>query len=142
MNKEILVQIDQVFKETSRLNYKTIEQCMADFESELKVISQRLCIDNFEAFFLLSIILNNAEYKNCRLEDIADKMEISKFEVLKNIEVLYSLQTKNLIEISEPNETEFHNHRYSHQSEFPIGILNQIFKISQEIEFQLFNKNL
>ncbi|HBR12207.1 MAG TPA: hypothetical protein DD740_08395 [Chryseobacterium sp.] len=138
MNKEILGQIDRVYKETSRLTYKTIEQCLADFESELKVISKRFGIDNFEAFFLLSIILNNVEYKNCRLEDIADKMEISKFEVLKNIEKLFSLQAKKLIEISKPKETEFNNHRYSHLSEFPIGILNQVFRISHEIEYQLF----
>ena len=141
MNKEILEHINNIYKQTSRLTYKTIEQCKADFEPELKAISKIFGIADLEAIFLLSIIINNAEYKNCQIEDIANSLEVSKFEVLENLDKLISLQIKNLIEISEPKDNEQENHRYSHKSKFPITIMNKIFKITEETEFQIFSKN-
>ena len=141
MNKEILEHINNIYKQTSRLTYKTIEQCKADFEPELKAISKIFGIADLEALFLLSIIINNAQYKNCQIEDIANSLEVSKFEVLENLDKLISLQIKNLIEISEPKNNEQENHRYSHKSKFPITIMNKIFKITEETEFQIFSKN-
>ena len=142
MNKEILEHINNIYKQTSRLTYKTIEQCKADFEPELKAISKIFGIADLEAIFLLSIIINNAEYKNCQIEDIANSLDVSKFEVLENLDKLISLQIKNLIEISEPKDNEQENHRYSHKSKFPITIMNKIFKITEETEFQIFSKIL
>lgn len=141
MNKQILKHVNNVYKQTSRLTYKTIEQCNADFGAELKAISQIFGIADLEALFLLSIIINNAQYKNCQIEDIANSLEVSKFEVLENLDKLISLQIKNLIEISEPKDNEQENHRYSHKSKFPITIMNKIFKITEETEFQIFSKN-
>ena len=141
MNKQILKHVNNVYKQTSRLTYKTIEQCNADFGAELKAISQIFGIADLEALFLLSIIINNAQYKNCQIEDIANSLEVSKFEVLENLDKLISLQIKNLIEISEPKNNEQENHRYSHKSKFPITIMNKIFKITEETEFQIFSKN-
>ncbi|MBP6577246.1 MAG: hypothetical protein KA796_06555 [Chryseobacterium sp.] len=142
MNKEILEHINNIYKQTSRLTYKTIEQCKADFEPELKAISKIFGIADLEAIFLLSIIINNAEYKNCQIEDIANSLDVSKFEVLENLDKFISLQSKKLIEISEPNDSEQENHRYSHKSKFPITIMNKIFKITEETEFQIFSKIL
>lgn len=141
MNKQILKHVNNVYKQTSRLTYKTIEQCNADFGAELKAISKIFGIADLEALFLLSIIINNAQYKNCQIEDIANSLEVSKFEVLENLDKLISLQIKNLIEISEPKDNEQENHRYSHKSKFPITIMNKIFKITEETEFQIFSKN-
>ncbi len=141
MNKQILKHVNNVYKQTSRLTYKTIEQCNADFGAELKAISKIFGIADLEALFLLSIIINNAQYKNCQIEDIANSLEVSKFEVLENLDKLISLQIKNLIEISEPKNNEQENHRYSHKSKFPITIMNKIFKITEETEFQIFSKN-
>ena len=141
MNKQILKHVNNVYKQTSRLTYKTIEQCNADFGAELKAISKIFGIADLEALFLLSIIINNAQYKNCQIEDIANSLEVSKFEVLENLDKLISLQIKNLIEISEPKDNELEIHRYSHKSKFPITIMNKIFKITEETEFQIFSKN-
>ena len=141
MNKQILKHVNNVYKQTSRLTYKTIEQCNADFGAELKAISKIFGIADLEALFLLSIIINNAQYKNCQIEDIANSLEVSKFEVLENLDKLISLQIKNLIEISEPKDNEQENHRYSHKSKFPITNMNKIFKITEETEFQIFSKN-
>lgn len=141
MNKQILKHVNNVYKQTSRLTYKTIELCIADFGAELKAISKIFGIADLEALFLLSIIINNAQYKNCQIEDIANSLEVSKFEVLENLDKLISLQIKNLIEISEPKDNEQENHRYSHKSKFPITIMNKIFKITEETEFQIFSKN-
>ena len=141
MNKQILKHVNNVYKQTSRLTYKTIEQCNADFGAELKAISKIFGIADLEALFLLSIIINNAQYKNCQIEDIANSLEVSKFEVLENLDKLISLQIKNLIEISEPKNNEQENQRYSHKSKFPITIMNKIFKITEETEFQIFSKN-
>ncbi|WP_333852732.1 hypothetical protein [Epilithonimonas sp.] len=142
MNKEILEQVNNFYKQTSSLTYKTIEQSNADFKIEIDRISKIFTIDDLEAMFLLSIITNNASYKNCQIEDIADNLDVSKFEVLKNYDKLIALQNRNLIEIYEPDDNNEYNHRYSHKFKFPISVLNKVFKISNEVELKIFSTDI
>ena len=85
MNTTLLTNIDAIYKETSRMNYKTIEQCQSDYEKQIDVVAQTFEINQLEAIFLTAIIINNTEYKNCQLEDIANQLNISKFEILENL---------------------------------------------------------
>ena len=142
MDNKILEQINEVFKQTSRLHYKTLEQCKGDFEKEVNAISQSFDISDLEALFLISIIISNTEYKNCQIEDIADKLEVSRFEILKNIDILFSLQDKKLIEINEPDEAPQENRRFHFRSKYPIEVMNKNFTISKKTELQIFKQNL
>ena len=82
MNTQLLTSIDQVYKQSSIHAFKTLEQRQSDYEKELKVVSDIFEIDDLEALFLIAIVINNTEYKNCQLEDIANQLNISKFEIL------------------------------------------------------------
>ena len=142
MNNKILEQINEVFKQTSRSNYKTLEQCRKDYEKELNAISQSFEITDLESLFLITIIINNTESKNCQFEDIAYKMNVSIFEVLDNIHVLFSLQSKNLIEINDFDEIPQENRRFSMRNKYTVEIMNKNFTISKETEFQIFKRIL
>ena len=142
MNNKILEQINEVFEQTSRSNYKTLEQCRKDYEKELNAISQSFEITDLESLFLITIIINNTESKNCQFEDIAYKMNVSIFEVLDNIHVLFSLQSKNLIEINDFDEIPQENRRFSMRNKYTVEIMNKNFTISKETEFQIFKRIL
>ncbi len=139
MNTQLLTSIDRVYQQSSIHNFKTLEQCLETFEKEVKIISQIFEIDDLEALFLIAIIINNTEYRICRLEDIADKVEISRFEILKNLNVLFSLQTKNLIEINDYEETNSETKRYLNRITDPVQMMNKSIKISKSLENKLFD---
>lgn len=120
-------------------NFKTIAQCLEIFEKEVKIISQIFEVDSLEALFLIIIIINNTEYKTCRLEDIADKLEISRFEILKNLNVLFSLQTKKMIEIQDSEEAVMETKRFLNRTKYPIEIMNKSITISKSVENKLLN---
>ena len=72
MSTTLLNNIDGIYKETSKMIYRTLRQCQSDYEKELSVIAQIFEINHLEAIFLTAITINNIEYKNCQLEDIAN----------------------------------------------------------------------
>lgn len=139
MNTTLLTNIDAIYKETSRMNYKTIEQCQSDYEKQIDVVAQTFEINQLEAIFLTAIIINNTEYKNCQIEDIANLLEISRFEILKNLNVLFSLQSKNLIEINDYVETNSETKRYLNRTTYPVEMMNKSIKISKPLENKLLN---
>lgn len=138
MNTTLLTNIDAIYKETSRMNYKTIEQCQSDYEKQIDVVAQTFEINQLEAIFLTAIIINNTEYKNCQLEDIANQLNISKFEILENLQSLFSLESKNLISINEPEEIDQET-RLINRTNYPIDILNKSFIITKTVENRLLN---
>lgn len=139
MNTTLLTNIDAIYKETSRMNYKTIEQCQSDYEKQIDVVAQTFEINQLEAIFLTAIIINITEYKNCQIEDIANLLEISRFEILKNLNVLFSLQSKNLIEINDYVETNSETKRYLNRTTYPVEMMNKSIKISKPLENKLLN---
>lgn len=139
MNTTLLTNIDAIYKETSQMNYKTIEQCQSDYEKQIDVVAQTFEINQLEAIFLTAIIINNTEYKNCQIEDIANLLEISRFEILKNLNVLFSLQSKNLIEINDYVETNSETKRYLNRTTYPVEMMNKSIKISKPLENKLLN---
>lgn len=138
MNTTLLTNIDAIYKETARMNYKTIEQCQSDYEKQIDVVAQTFEINQLEAIFLTAIIINNTEYKNCQLEDIANQLNISKFEILENLQSLFSLECKNLISIYEPEEIDQET-RLINRTNYPIDILNKSFIITKTVENRLLN---
>ena len=139
MNTDLLSSIDNVYQQISISDFKTIEQCLSNFENDVKVVSQSFEIDELEALFLIAIVINNTEYKTCQLEDIADKLEISRFEILKNLDILFSLQSKSLIEINDYEETMMETKRFLTRNRYPIEIMNKSIKISKTVENNLLN---
>lgn len=139
MNTELLSSIDNVYQQSSIHNFKTIEQCQSTYEKEVKVISQSFEIDDLEALFLIAIVINNTEYKICQIENIANLLEISRFEILKNLNVLFSLQSKNLIEINDYVETNSETKRYLNRTTYPVEMMNKSIKISKPLENKLLN---
>ena len=139
MNTQLLTSIDQVYKQSSIHAFKTIEQRQSDYEKELKVVSDIFEIDDLEALFLIAIVINNTEYKVCQIEDIANLLEISRFDVLKNLKVLFSLQSKNLIEINDYEETNSETKKYLNRTTYPVEIMNKSIKISKTVENKLLN---
>ena len=138
MNTKLLTSIDTVYKESSRMNYKTIEQCQSNYAKQIDVVAQTFDINHLEAIFLAAIIINNTEYKNCQLEDIANQLNISKFEILENLQSLFSLESKNLIRINEPEEIA-QEKRFMNRTKYPIDILNKSFIITKTVENRLLN---
>lgn len=139
MNTTLLTNIDGIYKETSRMTYKTIDECQSDFEKELNVIALIFEINHLEALFLTVIIINNTEYKNCQLEDIANQLNISKFEMLENLPSLFSLESKGLISIDEPEEISQESEKFSTRTKYPIDVLNKSFVITKTVENKLLN---
>ena len=139
MNTQLLTSIDQVYKQSSIHAFKTLEQRQSDYEKELKVVSDIFEIDDLEALFLTAIVINNTEYKVCQIEDIANLLEISRFDVLKNLKVLFSLQSKNLIEMNDYEETNSETKRYLNRTTYPVEMMNKSIKISKSVENKLFN---
>lgn len=138
MNTNLLTNIDEVYKEISRMTYKTIEQCQSKYEKQLKIVAQTFEINHLEAIFLIAIIINNTEYKNCQLEDIANQLNVSKFEILENLQSIFSLESKNLISINEPEEIS-QERRLINQAKYPIDILNKSFVITKTVENKLWD---
>lgn len=138
MNTTLLTNIDAIYKETSRMNYKTIEQCQSDYEKQIDVVAQTFEINQLEAIFLTAIIISITEYKNCQLEDIANQLNISKFEILENLQSLFSLESKNLISINKPEEIDQET-RLINRTNYPIDILNKSFIITKTVENRLLN---
>lgn len=136
----VLDYINNFYIQTSINSYKTLEQCKAGFENESKIISKTFEIDDLESLFLLAIIINNTEYKNCQLEDIADRLEVSRFEVLDNVQALYNLQSKNLVEIIEPEDLPQEKRPFANFRKYPIDIMNKDFVISRMVENKIFNE--
>lgn len=136
MNTNLLKNIDVIYKETSRMSYKTIEQCQSDYEKQLNTVAQAFEINHLEAIFLTAIIINNTEYKNCQLEDIANQLNVSKFEIMENLQSLFSLESKNLISINEPEEIA-QEKRLINRAKYPIDILNKSFIITKTVEKKL-----
>ena len=139
MNTTLLSNIGEIYKETSRMNFKTIEQYQSDYEKQLEILVQTFEINHLEAIFLTAIIINNTEYKNCQLEDIANQLNISKFEILENLPSLFSLESKGLISIDEPEEISVDTKRFSHRIKYPIDVLNKNFVITKKVENKLLN---
>lgn len=139
MNTDLLASIDNVFKQNSIHRFKTLEKCKVDFEKELNVISTSFDINDMEALFLIAVVVNNTEYKICQIEDIANLLEISRFDILKNLNVLFSLQTKNLIEINDDAVTNSETKKYLNRTTYPVEIMNKSFKISKSVENKLLN---
>jgi len=139
MNTDLLSSIDNVYQQNAIHDFKTIEQCLTTYENELKIFSKSFEINELEALFLIAIVINNTEYRTCQLEDIADKLEISRFEMLKNLNVLFSLQSKNLIEINDYEEPHSETKRFLNRNQYPIKIMNKSMKISKMVENRLFN---
>lgn len=138
MNTKLLINIDAIYKETSRMNYKTIEQCQSDYEKQLNTVTQAFEINHLEAIFLIAIIINNTEYKNCQLEDIANQLNVSKFEIMENLQSLFSLESKSLISIHEPEEIT-QEKRLINRAKYPIDILNKSFIITKPVVNKLLN---
>lgn len=138
MNTNLLTNIDAIYKEISRMNYKTLEQCQSDYEKQINKIAQTFEINQLEAIFLTAIIINNTEYKNCHLEDIANQLNISKFEILENLQSLFSLESKNLVSINEPEEFA-QEKRLINRVKYPIDVLNKSFIITKAVENRLLN---
>lgn len=136
----VLDYINNFYIQTSINSYKTLEQCKAGFENGSKIISKTFEIDDLESLFLLAIIINNTEYKNCQLEDIADRLEVSRFEVLDNVQALYNLQSKNLVEIIEPEDLPQEKRPFANFRKYPIDIMNKDFVISRMVENKIFNE--
>jgi hypothetical protein len=139
MNTDLLASIDNVYKQNSIHRFKTIEQCKSDYEKELNVISTLFDINDMEALFLIAIVINNTEYKVCQIEDVANLLEISRFDILKNLNVLFSLQTKNLIEINDYQVSNSETKKYLNRTTYPVEIMNKSFIISKGVENKLLN---
>ena len=139
MSTTLLTNIDGIYKETSKMIYRTLRQCQSDYEKELSVIAQIFEINNHEALFLTVLIINNTDYKNCQLEDIANQLNISKFEIFENVQSLFSLESKGLININDPEEISDDNKRFSNRMRYPIDVLNKSFVITKTVENKLFN---
>ena len=139
MSTTLLTNIDGIYKETSKMIYRTLRQCQSDYEKELSVIAQIFEINNLEALFLTVLIINNTDYKNCQLEDIANQLNISKFEIFENVQSLFSLESKGLININDPEEISDDNKRFSNRMRYPIDVLNKSFVITKTVENKLFN---
>lgn len=139
MNTDLLASIDNVYKQNSIHRFKTIEQCKSDYEKELNVISTLFDINDMEALFLIAIVINNTEYKVCQIEDVANLLEISRFDILKNLNVLFSLQTKNLIEINDYQVSNSETKKYLNRTTYPVEIMNKSFTISKGVENKLLN---
>lgn len=137
MTKTLIDSIDKIYHQTTAYSYKTLEQYRKDFEKELNVISEWFQINALESIFLTAIIINNTEYKNCQLEDIAVRLEVSKFEVLAQIQVLFTLRDKKLIEISEWEDFSPERSHFLNQRKYPIDIMNKNFSISKIVEDKL-----
>ncbi len=138
MNTQLLASIDIVYRQNSIHRFKTIEQCRSDYENELEAISKSFEIDNMEALFLIAIVINNTEYKVCQIDDIANLLEISRFDILKNLHVLFSLQSKKLIEINDYTVSNSETKKYLNRTTYPVEIMNKSFKISKSVEHKLF----
>jgi len=52
MNTKLLTTIDNVYKQNSRQNCRTIEQCKTDHENRLKVMCESFEIEDLEGLFL------------------------------------------------------------------------------------------
>ena len=139
MSTTLLTNIDGIYKETSKMIYRTLRQCQSDYEKELSVIAQIFEINNHEALFLTVLIINNTDYKNCQLEDIANQLNISKFEIFENVQSLFSLESKGLININDPEEISDDNKRFSNRMRYPIDVLNKSFVITKTVENKLLN---
>ena len=139
MSTTLLTNIDGIYKETSKMIYRTLRQCQSDYEKELSVIAQIFEINHFEALFLTAIIINNTEYKNCQLEDIANQLNISKFEILENLPSLFSLESRGLISINEPEEISQESKKFSNRTKYTIVVLNKSFVITKTVENKLLN---
>ena len=139
MSTTLLTNIDGIYKETSKMIYRTLRQCQSDYEKELSVIAQIFEINHFEALFLTAIIINNTEYKNCQLEDIANQLNISKFEILENLPSLFSLESRGLISINEPEEISQESKKFSNRTKYTIDVLNKSFVITKTVENKLLN---
>ena len=139
MSTTLLTNIDGIYKETSKMIYRTLRQCQSDYEKELSVIAQIFEINNLEALFLTVLIINNTDYKNCQLEDIANQLNISKFEIFENVQSLFSLESKGLININDPEEISDDNKRFSNRMRYPIDVLNKSFVITKTVENKLLN---
>ena len=137
MTKTLIDSIDKIYHQTTAYSYKTLEQYRKDFEKELNVISEWFQINALESIFLTAIIINNTEYKNCQLEDIAVRLEVSKFEVLAQIQVLFTLRDKKLIEINEWEDFSPERPHFLNQRKYPIDIMNKNFSISKIVEDKL-----
>ncbi|MBH1960413.1 MAG: hypothetical protein I8H68_09905 [Flavobacteriia bacterium] len=138
MKNKILEKVTSFYRQSSHYTYKTLEQNKMDYKEELDYVSEFFKIDSLESLFLLSIIANNSEFKLCNIEEIASQLDVSRFDILKNLEVLYSLESKNLIEISEPHEYPQKNRKYAYLGSYPIEIMNKNLVISKAIENQFF----
>ena len=139
MSTTLLTNIDGIYKETSKMIYRTLRQCQSDYEKELSVIAQIFEINHLEAIFLTAIIINNTEYKNCQLEDIANQLNISKFEILENLPSLFSLESRGLISINEPEEISQESKKFSNRTKYTIDVLNKSFVITKTVENKLLN---
>ena len=139
MSTTLLTNIDGIYKETSKMIYRTLRQCQSDYEKELSVIAQIFEINHLEAIFLTAITINNIEYKNCQLEDIANQLNISKFEILENLPSLFSLESRGLISINEPEEISQESKKFSNRTKYTIDVLNKSFVITKTVENKLLN---
>ena len=139
MSTTLLNNIDGIYKETSKMIYRTLRQCQSDYEKELSVIAQIFEINHLEAIFLTAITINNIEYKNCQLEDIANQLNISKFEILENLPSLFSLESRGLISINEPEEISQESKKFSNRTKYTIDVLNKSFVITKTVENKLLN---
>jgi len=66
-------------------------------------------------------------------------LEISRFDILKNLKVLFSLQSKNLIEINDYEETNSETKKYLNRTTYPVEMMNKSIKISETVENKLLN---
>ena len=139
MSTTLLTNIDGIYKETSKMIYRTLRQYQSDYEKELSVIAQIFEINHLEAIVLTAIIINNTEYKNCQLEDIANQLNISKFELLENLPSLFSLESRGLISINEPEEISQESKKFSNRTKYTIDVLNKSFVITKTVENKLLN---
>lgn len=139
MNTQLLSSIDQVYKQSAIHSFKTLEQRQSDYEKELKIISDCFEIDGLEALFLIAIVINNTEYKVYQIEDIANLLEISRFDILKNLKVLFTLQSKKLIEINHYEVPASETNKYLNRTTYPVEIMNKSIKISKMVENKLLN---
>ncbi len=138
MMYHIFESVNNFYLGNSEMSFVGLEQCKTDFQEECRALSETFAIGDTEALLLLTIICLNVDYRTCRIEDIADRLGISRLEVLNHADSLFSLQEKKLIERIKMEELPEQKRFFLNKFKYPLEIMNWQFTIGKTVQKAIF----